>query len=118
MTFGAVVLRALRLRCPRCGGAPLFRSYLSMHDACPACGLDFRQESGYYVGAMWFNYGLTAATGLTAGLLLLDRVKIELLVAGLCAWGVLCPVLFFRHSRAFWLGLELWLRARTTEPGP
>ena len=89
-----------------------------MHDACGSCGLDFKQESGYYVGAMWLNYGITAATGLPVGILLADRVPIEPLIAALVAWGLLCPVLFFRHSRALWLSLELWLRTNTTEPGP
>lgn len=115
MTFLSALGRSFRLRCPRCGGAPLYRGFFAMHDACEACTLDFKQEPGYYVGAMWFNYIATAATGLTGGLLLLERVRIEALVAGLCAWGLVFPILFFRHSRALWLGLELWLRSSTSD---
>lgn len=30
--------RGLRLRCPSCGKAPLFRSYLKVEPVCPYCG--------------------------------------------------------------------------------
>ena len=31
----------LRCRCPRCGKGPLLKGYLTIRDACPACGLDY-----------------------------------------------------------------------------
>ncbi len=30
--------RGLRLKCPTCGEAPLFRSYLKVEPVCPVCG--------------------------------------------------------------------------------
>jgi uncharacterized protein (DUF983 family) len=48
--------RALRLRCPNCGGGPLFERWLRIRDRCPACGLRTeRGEEGYVVGAYMFN---------------------------------------------------------------
>jgi uncharacterized protein (DUF983 family) len=32
--------RGLRLRCPSCGAAPLYRSYLKVEAICPACGAE------------------------------------------------------------------------------
>ncbi|HEY8580766.1 MAG TPA: DUF983 domain-containing protein [Beijerinckiaceae bacterium] len=32
------VKRGLRLRCPHCGEGRMFRAYLKVNDACPACG--------------------------------------------------------------------------------
>ena len=32
--------RGLALRCPACGNAPLYRSYLKVTPACPACGAE------------------------------------------------------------------------------
>jgi len=32
--------RGLRLRCPSCGRAPLYRSYLKVEPVCPACGAE------------------------------------------------------------------------------
>jgi hypothetical protein len=40
--------RAERLRCPNCGGGPLFRSWFRMRPYCPACGLPLeRGDQGY-----------------------------------------------------------------------
>jgi len=32
--------RGLRLRCPSCGSAPLYRSYLKVEPVCPACNAE------------------------------------------------------------------------------
>ena len=64
MTFWRTVGRSLRLRCPSCGEGRLFIRFFSMAPSCPGCGLDFRREQGYYVGAMYLNYGVTAAVEL------------------------------------------------------
>ena len=52
----SLTARALRLRCPNCGGGPLFTGWFRMRDRCPACGLRLeRGEQGYVVGAYMFN---------------------------------------------------------------
>ncbi|HEX5963515.1 MAG TPA: DUF983 domain-containing protein, partial [Gemmatimonadales bacterium] len=53
----AVLLwRALRLRCPNCGGRPIFESWLKIRQRCPVCGMRLeRGEEGYQVGAYMFN---------------------------------------------------------------
>ncbi len=35
------MLRGLRMRCPACDGAPLFRRYLKPVPHCPSCGQDW-----------------------------------------------------------------------------
>lgn len=105
--------RALRLRCPRCGGGRMFRGFYAMNDACGACGLDFRQEHGYYVGAMYVNYLATAVVGLAAALLLIRHYPFGVIVGPLLAWAVVFPLVFFRWSRSLWLAAELWLRSNT-----
>jgi uncharacterized protein (DUF983 family) len=48
--------RALRLRCPACGGGPVFLRWLRISPACPSCGLSFaRGERGYWLGAYFVN---------------------------------------------------------------
>ena len=40
--------RALRRRCPNCGGGGVWTSWLKMREACPTCGLHFeRGEHGF-----------------------------------------------------------------------
>jgi len=34
-----MVLRAFTLRCPRCGGRGIWRTWFKMKHACPTCGL-------------------------------------------------------------------------------
>ena len=102
----AILRRVLALRCPRCGGTPLFTGWFRMVDACALCGLYFERAQGYWVGAIYVNYGVTTVIAL-AGFFLTWRdvpMAVELIVWG--AFVVLFPLWFFRWSRSLWLGLE------------
>lgn len=61
MTFlrpgvGRLLGRALRLRCPHCGGKGIFASFFKLREHCPSCGLRLeRGEGDYFVGAYLFN---------------------------------------------------------------
>jgi hypothetical protein len=51
-----LVWRAFGLRCPNCGGGPIFESWLRIRPRCPVCRLRLeRGEEGYQVGAYMFN---------------------------------------------------------------
>ncbi len=41
-----------------------------MHERCPACGLKFEREEGYFLGAMYIAYGLALGTIALLGVLL------------------------------------------------
>ena len=47
--------------------------YVQMYPQCPNCRLDFECEQGFYVGAMYFNYGVTVVIALP-GYLVLDSM--------------------------------------------
>src|SRR5262245_29145485 len=102
--------RSCRLRCPACGQGRTFRGMFSMHERCDHCGLKFLREPGYFLGSIYFNYGLTTlivmVTYLT--LFLTTEISPELLLWGLAAFCVLFPLWFFRHARALWLGMDLY----------
>ena len=54
----------MRQLCPRCRRGPIFRrftlrAWLSMYEHCPVCSLKFDREQGYFLGAMYFSYGLS-----------------------------------------------------------
>ena len=51
--------RALRRRCPRCGGGGLFRRWFQMEETCPTCGLRFERTEGYWTGSMALNLVVT-----------------------------------------------------------
>lgn len=97
--------RALRLRCPRCGVTPLFASAFRMHEACARCGLRFEREQGYFVGAIYVNYALTAAlclgTAIGADVLWGASLATQLAIA--LPLAVVVPLAGFRHARSLWL---------------
>jgi hypothetical protein len=86
-----------------------------MREACASCGQDFLQEQGYYVGAMYLNYLMTAALGLTTALLLVERVPLTRLIPALAAFALVFPLLTYRWSKALWLGIQRYIEEGTTE---
>lgn len=103
-----VLGRALRLQCPRCGAASVFERGFRMRPGCPACGLVFEREAGYFVGAIYINYGLTVTIAL-AGYFLLEAWLAPPLAWQLTLWGaftVLFPLWSFRLSKTLWLSLD------------
>jgi uncharacterized protein (DUF983 family) len=100
----------LLCRCPRCLRDSIFRPGLigalgAMNGACPACGLVFLREAGYFTGAMYLSYGFGAILILPIALVLaigfewpLWAVFTVMVVETLLAFPLL-----FRYSRAVWL---------------
>jgi len=109
--FQTLLLRSLRLRCPLCGRGKLFRRWFHMHECCSQCGIRFEREGGFFLGSIYFNYGLTALIIAVAyPVLLFNRVVSEnILLISSAAFAVLFPMLFFPYARALWLGFDqLW----------
>jgi hypothetical protein len=79
-----------------------------MHDACSGCGASFRRESGFYLGSIYINYGVTViVTGaLYALLVLVGGTSHETALSVCLVVAVAWPVLFFRHARSFLLALD------------
>jgi uncharacterized protein (DUF983 family) len=79
-----------------------------MHERCTVCGLRFEREQGYFLGAMYINYGVTVVLALL-GSFALEYWTRPSLTQQLMLWIGFCtvfPVLFFRHSRGMWLGFD------------
>ncbi len=105
---GVALRRGLALRCPRCGRGPLFDGPFRMRARCPACGLAFEREAGYFVGAIYINYGVTVLLAL-AGYFALERWLAPSVGWQVALWGafaVLFPLWSFRYSKAVWLALD------------
>jgi uncharacterized protein (DUF983 family) len=84
-----------------------------MHGWCAACGLRYEQAPGFFVGAIYVNYGLTVAVAggavlaldWTVGLTLAQELTIGVVLAALV------PVAFFRYARSLWLSTTWWIAA-------
>ena len=109
--FWRTMGRGLRLRCPKCGDGKLFSGGFTMASSCPSCGLDILREQGYYVGAMYINYGVTATVELSVGIPLAGKIPMATILWPLAVFGLLFPLWFFRYSRSLWLGIDLYFTA-------
>ncbi|MFI5210760.1 MAG: DUF983 domain-containing protein [Gemmatimonadales bacterium] len=110
-----LALRACRLRCPACGGGPIFDNWLTMRRECPSCGLRLeRGEEGYVVGAYMFN--IIAAELLFAVAFLVVVIwrwpspPWEVLEYGGLVLMVAAPFLFYPFSRSLFLAFDLVFR--------
>jgi uncharacterized protein (DUF983 family) len=108
-----VLRRALRLRCSACGGDELYVRPFVMRERCRQCGLVYEAEQGFFLGAMYVNFALTALLGLgvplVADWLHPMPLAAQLAISVPIMLGV--PVLFFHHARSLWLGLNVMVDA-------
>ena len=79
-----------------------------MREACPACGLVFEREPGYFTGAMVVSYLIAVVVYAALVLVLWSlpgwRVELALLVAA--ALFLLAVPAIFRYSRVIWMHLD------------
>jgi uncharacterized protein (DUF983 family) len=86
----------------------MFRGWFRMARACDFCGLTFERAQGYFVGAIYVNYGVTTVIAIGGYFLLWAFTELST-AAQLALWlpvVVVFPIWFFRYSRSFWLALE------------
>ena len=114
MRFLRLVGRAVRMRCPRCGQGAVFRGWFRTHEACSHCGATFQREPGFFLGAIYFNYGLTALVSTVAYLVgvFVFHYPPQLTMFAILAFCCLFPLWFFRHARSLWLGFDEYFDPR------
>jgi uncharacterized protein (DUF983 family) len=107
--------RALRRRCPACGGQPIFLTWTRLCPGCPVCGFQLeRGERGYWVGAhflnllavdfafaLWFA-GMLAATWPDPPWVLIHLGNF------VCVIGT--PILFYPWSKTLFLACDIFFR--------
>lgn len=116
----ALFYRAVRLRCPNCGGGPVFVTWSRLVPNCPVCGLGFeRGEQGYWLGAYFFN-------------LMAVETVFSVWVVGFLLWTwpdppwgffqvstillmLVVPFAFFPYSKTLFLAFDLLVRPPTEE---
>ncbi len=107
--------RALRLRCPHCGGGPIFTSWSRLLPACPVCGLGLeRGEQGYWLGAYFFNLmAMEAVFAVYVVGFLLETWPTppwELFQITTVVLMAVFPVVFFPFSKTLFLAFDLLMR--------
>jgi uncharacterized protein (DUF983 family) len=113
--------RALLLRCPRCGGGGILRTWFKMRDACPTCGLSLErgESSEFWIGAYVFNLvlGEVIAIGVPVAWMIASapHQPWTYIEATALVLAVGLPFVFFPFSRTLWLAWDLSFRP--FEPG-
>ncbi|MDJ0943412.1 MAG: DUF983 domain-containing protein [Kiloniellales bacterium] len=111
----ASVRRAIRGRCPRCGGAGLFRSYLKQVEARPACGeawSEVRADDGpawltiLIVGHLLAPFVLPIAME--------DRLPVWFLVLALALFATGLCLLFLPRCKGAFIAMIWALRANSS----
>jgi uncharacterized protein (DUF983 family) len=111
---------ALHLRCPNCGGRPIFASWARMLPGCPVCGLTFeRGEQGYTLGAYFFSlvFVETAFSIWTAAFLwwTLPSPPWKLFQYGTTALMLAVPFAGWPFSKTLFLAFDLLVRPPSEE---
>jgi uncharacterized protein (DUF983 family) len=121
VSTSTLLLRAIRRRCPRCGGKAIFSSWLKLRDRCPTCGYRFEREEGFFTGVYLVNYSLVAVAivfelfvyVLYANAQDGDASLAPALVIGLVTALVL-PLITYPFAKAMWAAIDL--AARPLDP--
>ncbi|MFN5324536.1 MAG: DUF983 domain-containing protein [Bacteroidota bacterium] len=78
-----------------------------MHENCKECGLSFKQEPGYYFGAMYVSYAINVAlmVSVWVAFLVLDGSDFNIgwMIAVSVALGLVMTPFTFRISRLGWI---------------
>jgi uncharacterized protein (DUF983 family) len=111
-TFPVMVSRAARLRCPWCDARPTFvKGWFSRHDRCPSCGIGWRREEGFELGAVTVNtiitFGLLTVAMVVGFVLTVPDVPVLPFVLALLAIGAVVPVVVYPFTYTLWLAFDL-----------
>jgi uncharacterized protein (DUF983 family) len=107
-TIGFTLWRCLKLECPACGHAKIVERPFNIRSRCPACGVIFKREEGFFIGAIMANVVATEMLILIVyfASLLLTNFDERITLTILFVVGVTFPLAFYHHSWALWLGLD------------
>lgn len=79
-----------------------------MHERCAACDLKYEREPGFFLGTIYFNYGLTSLVSAIAYPIAIFALKLPRTptIVVIVAFVILFPMWFYRYARSLWLGFD------------
>ena len=110
-----IITSILTHKCPKCRSSNLFKrpfkfkDPLNMNERCSVCNQNFEPEPGFYFGAMFISYGLSAFLLLVPALILVfgfgwsanGSMLLVLAIAAISYFKIL------RVSRSFWIHINV-----------
>jgi uncharacterized protein (DUF983 family) len=107
-----MLLRAVLLRCPWCGSRRTFiRGWFGKYDRCRTCGIRWRREEGFELGAVTINTVLTfivLTICMTVGFIMTSPdIPVLPFVLSLVGIAVLMPIVIYPFTFTLWLAFDL-----------
>ncbi len=113
------IVAMAQCKCPRCRKGDMFeysalniRKFAKMYAHCPVCNLRYEKEPGFFVGAMYFGYGISIASFVTiaVAIFVLSTVfqfqtTTSMYVTSIITATLLMAPFNFRYSRMLMLHL-------------
>ncbi len=108
VNLNRILRYSFKLICPECGIGKLFEKGFRMYSHCPNCGLKYEREQGYFIGAMYINYGATVLLIFPGYFIvsLLTSVPNILNISFWCLISGIFPTFFYRYSKSLWLNID------------
>jgi uncharacterized protein (DUF983 family) len=108
----------LKLRCPVCGRASIVERPFNLKHTCSACGVIFKREEGFFVGAIMANVVATEVLILIAyfACVVFTNLGEGTMLTILFAIGVSFPLAFYHHAWALWLGMDHLIEGLSRTP--
>ena len=107
-TIASTLGRSLKLQCPVCGNSSIVARPFSLKHGCDSCGVIFKREEGFFVGAIMANVVATEVFILIIyfALLLLTTLSDRTTFIILFTVAVAFPLIFYHHSWSMWLAMD------------
>jgi uncharacterized protein (DUF983 family) len=117
--MGPTIWRSLKLQCPACGQASIVARPFNLKHRCDACGVIFKREEGFFVGAIMANVVTTEVFIVVIYLACItftslnERVVLTILFVA----GVSFPLIFYHHAWSLWLAMDHLIEGLSRQPG-
>lgn len=119
LTVPVVFGRALRRRCPVCGGGGIFRRWLHLVERCPTCGFKFERIEGHWLGSLAVNsvasFGLLLLVLVVAFVASYPDPSVPVLLSLTVGAAIVLPPLLFPYSKTTWTAADLIARPLTPD---
>lgn len=101
--------RALRRKCPYCGGGNVFNSWFEIKKQCPTCGVTYAYESGYFLGSYPVNLVITEliAVAIVVSLIIWSDLSILQMQIAAVFFAVGLPLLGYPFSLLLWVAIDV-----------
>src|SRR2546423_1542459 len=118
-TIMPTLVRCLKLRCPACGEASIVQRPFNLKHRCNWCGVIFKREEGFFIGAIMANVIATEICILIIYLacIVLTNFSDRVMLTMLFVVGVTFPLAFYHHAWALWLGMDHLIEGLSRESG-